>query len=189
MFIQEFYSNIHDINISIPQFATTFWGTCIVVTPDFISEVLHVSQVAHPNYPSCECLRTVSRDELLSHFCKTPSIWGGKQNTLSLGFAKGPRFLNIVMIFTLTPLSHYNSITKSRACFLLSLLGDLSIDFPSHFITFVLDVYQDTSTRDNFIFPSAIMRILRHFSISILDSPYYTTMGAISVGSVRWSKA
>ena len=74
MFIQEFYSNIHDINTFVPRFATTFRGTRIVVTPDLISEVLHVSWVAHPNYPSCERLRTVSRDELLSHFCETPSI-------------------------------------------------------------------------------------------------------------------
>ena len=33
------------------------------------------------------------------------------------------------------------------------------------------------------------MRILRHFSIPIPDSPYFTTMGAIDAGSVRWSEA
>ena len=112
-----------------------------MVTPDLISKVLHVPRVVHPNYPNCEHLRTVSRDELWSHFCKTPSKWGGKQNTPCLGFAKGLRFLNMVMTFTLTPLSHYNSITKPHARFLLSLLKDLSIDFPSHLITFVLNVY------------------------------------------------
>ena len=65
----------------------------------------------------------------------------------------------------------------------------LSIDFLSHFITSILNVYLDTTTRDRLIFPLAIMRILRHFSISIPDSPYYTTMGPISAGSVLWSKA
>ena len=74
MFIQKFYSNIHGINTSVPQFATKFRGTRIVVTPDLISEVLHVLRVAHPDYPGCDHLRTVSRDELLSHFCETPSI-------------------------------------------------------------------------------------------------------------------
>ena len=34
MFIQEFYSNIHDINTDVPQFVTTFRGTHIVVTPE-----------------------------------------------------------------------------------------------------------------------------------------------------------
>ena len=63
------------------------------------------------------------------------------------------------------------------------------IDFPSHFITFILDVHQDTTTRDKLIFPSAITQILRHFSIPIPDSPYFTTMGAIDVGFVRRSKA
>ena len=182
VFIQKFYSNIHGINTSIPQFAITFRGTRIVVTLDLISEVQHIPKVAHPDYLGCERLRTMSRDELLSHFYETPS------NTLCSSFAKGPRFLNMVMTFTLTPLSHYNSITESRARFLLSLLEDLSIDFPSHFITSILDVYLDTTTRDKLIFPSAITQILQHFHIPIPDSPFFTTMGAISADSVRQSE-
>ena len=62
----------------------------------------------------------------------------------------------MVMTFTFTLLSHYNSITESYAHFLLSLLEDLSIDFPSHFITSILDVYLDTTTRNKLIFPLAI---------------------------------
>ena len=102
---------------------------------------------------------------------------------------KRSEILNMVMTFTLTPLSHYNSITEPCARFLLPLLEDLSIDFPSHFITSILDVYQDTTTYDKLIFSSAITRILHHFSILIPDSPYYTTMGAIDAAFVRWSKA
>ena len=95
----------------------------------------------------------------------------------------------MMMTFVLTPLSHYNSITESRAPFLLSLLEDLSIDFPTHFITSIIDIYQDTTTRDKLIFSSAIMQILHHFSIPILDSHYFTVMGAISAAFVRQSKA
>ena len=95
----------------------------------------------------------------------------------------------MVMTFVLTSLSHYNSITKSRARFLLSLLEDLTIDFPFHFITSIIDVYQDTLTHDKLIFPSVITQILCHFSIPILDSPYYTVMGAISAASIWWSEA
>ena len=40
----------------------------------------------------------------------------------------------MVMIFILHHLSHYNTITEPRARFLLSLIEDLSIEFPSHFI-------------------------------------------------------
>ena len=105
------FLHIHGINTSVPRFTTTFQGTHNVVTPDLISEVLHVPKVSHPDYPGCEHLRIVSRDEVLSHFYEMPSSWGGKQNTPCSGFAKGPRFLNMVMGFTLTPLSHYNSIT------------------------------------------------------------------------------
>ena len=99
----------------MPQFVTTFRSTRIVVASDLIFEVLHIPKVMHPDYPSCDCLRIVFRDELFSHFCETLSIWGGKLNTPCSGLAKGPRFLNIVMTFTLTHLSHYNSITKPRA--------------------------------------------------------------------------
>ena len=68
------------------------------------------------------------------------------------------------MTFVLHPLSHYNSITEPHARFLLSLLEHLTIDFPSHFILSLIDVYRDTATHDKLItathdkliFPSAI---------------------------------
>ncbi|KAL0014649.1 hypothetical protein SO802_001718 [Lithocarpus litseifolius] len=151
---------MHGIDTTVPRFVTTFRGTRIVVILNLIFEVLHVLNVAHPDYLGCDHLWNVSRDELISHFCETPFIWGGKLNTLCSGFAKGSRFLNMVKTFTLTPLSHYNSITKPRARFLLSLMEDLSIDFPSYLITSIIYVYQDTTTCDKLIFPSAIMRIL-----------------------------
>ena len=179
---------MHGINTSVPQFVTTFRGTLTVVTLDLISKILHVPRVSHPVYLGCQRLRTMSKDELLSHFCETPSIWGKRQNTPCSCFAKGPRFLNMVMTVGLTPLSHYNS-TEPHARFLLSLLEDLSIDFPTHFIISIIDVYRDTVTHDKLIFPSAITRILHHFSIPIPVSPFYTIMGAISAASVRRSEA
>ena len=86
-----------------------------MVTLDIVSEVLHVPRVAHPNYLSCERLRTVSKDELMSAFCVHPSDWGDRQFTPCSAFAKGPHFLNMVMTFVLHPLSHHNSITEPRA--------------------------------------------------------------------------
>ena len=80
-----------------------------------------------------------------------------------MAFAKGPRFLNMVMNFVLHPLSHYNSITEPRALFLLSLLEHLTIDFSSHFILSIVDVFRDTTTRDKLIFLSATTRISRPF--------------------------
>ena len=74
VFIQEFYSNIHGIDTFVSRFVTTFRGTRIVVTPNLISEVLHVPRVAHLDYPGYKHLQTMSRDELLSHFYETPSI-------------------------------------------------------------------------------------------------------------------
>ena len=104
----------------------------------------------------------------MSFFYKAPSYLGEHQNTPCSGFEKDPRFLNMVMTFVLHPLSHYNLITEPRAQFLLSLLEGLTIDFSSHFILFLIDVYKDTATRDKLIFPSTITRILHHVSISSL---------------------
>ena len=148
-----------------------------MVTLDIVSKVLHVSRETHPDYPGCDLLRTVSKDGLMSLFCETPSSWGDHQNTRCLTFAKGSRFLNMVMTFILHPLSHYNTITKSRARFLLSLIEDLSIDFPSHYIFSLIDVFRDT--HDKPIFPLAITRILCHFSVSFPLSDYFFIIGAI----------
>ena len=72
---------------------------------------------------------------------------------------------------------------------MLSLIKDLTIDFPFHFILSLIDVYKDMTTRDKLIFPSAIIRIICHSSVSYLESAHFTVMGAISAVSVRWSKA
>ena len=85
-------------------------------------DLLRVPRIVFPDYPSCERLRTVSRDELMSSFCELPTVWGERLFTPCQPFTKGPRFMNMVMTFVLHPLSHYNSITEPRARFLLSLL-------------------------------------------------------------------
>ena len=70
---------------------------------------------------------------------------------------------------------------------LLSLLEDISVDFPSHFILSLIDVYRDTTTHDKLIFPSTIMRILRHFSVSFPGSDHFPVMGAIDAATVKRS--
>ena len=105
---------MHRFDLSVPLFHTCVQGTRIAVTPQFIADVLHVPKVKFPDYPSCEHLRIVSKDELKFAFCRPPSNWGERQFTYCSDFAKGPRFFNMVMTFVLHPLSHYNSITKPR---------------------------------------------------------------------------
>ena len=57
-----------------------------------------------------KCLRTVSRDELMSAFCERPTAWGKRLFTPCQPFTKGPKFMNIVMTFVLHPLSHYVTV-------------------------------------------------------------------------------
>ena len=189
MLIQEFYSNMHGIDRSVPLFFTRVRGTCIPITPQLVADVLRVPRIEFLDYPSCERLRTVSRDELMSAFCKRPSVWGEHLFTPCRPFAKGPRFMNMMMTFVLHPLSHYNSITEPRARFLLSLLKHLTIDFPSHFILSIIDVHLDSASRDKFIFPSAITRILRHFSVPFPSSDHFTVICAIDYATVKCSEA
>ena len=180
---------MHRFDYSIPQFFTRVRDIRMVVTPEIVCELLHALRVAHPDYPGCQRLRTVSKDKLLSLFCETPFSWGDRQNTSCSAFAKGTRFLNMVMTFILHPLPHHNTITESRARFLLSLLEDISIDFPSHFILSLIDIYRDTTTCDKLIFPLAIIWILRHFSVSFPKSPHFSMMCAIDADTIRQSEA
>ena len=122
---------------------------------------------------------TVSRDELMSSFCECTTAWDKRLFTPCQPFAKGPRFMNMVMTFVLHPLSHYNSITESHALFLLSFLEHLTIDFASHFILSIINVHLDSASRDKLIFPSAITRILRHFSVPFPSSDHFSVMCAV----------
>ena len=189
MIILEFYSNMHRFYYSIPQFVTRVRGIRMVVTLDIVFEVLYVPRVAHPNYPSCERLRTMSKDELSSLFCETPSSRGDRQNTSCSAFVKGSRILNMVMKFVLHPLFHYNTIAKPCARFLLSLIEDLFIDFPSHFMLSLIDVYKDTVTRDKLIFPLVITQLLHHFSVFCPESPHFMFIYAINAATVKRSVA
>ena len=180
---------MHGIDRSVPLFFTRVRGTRIPVTPQLVADVLRVPRIEFPDYPSCEHLRTVSRDELMSSFCERPTAWGEHLFTPCRPFPKGPRFMNMVTTFVLHPLSHYNSIIEPHAQFLLSLLEHLTIDFPSHFILSIIDVHLDSASRDKFIFPSAIMRILRHFSVPFPSSNHFTIMCAIDYATVKRSEA
>ena len=151
--------------------------------------MLHVPRIEFLDYPSCEHLRTMSRDELMSYFCERPTAWGERLFTPCRPFAKGPRFMNMVMTFFLHPLSHYNSITEPRARFLLSFLEHLTIDFPSHIILSIIDVHLDSASRDKLIFPFAITRILRHFSVPFTSSDHFSIMCAIDYATVKRSEA
>ena len=187
--IQEFYSNMHGNDRSVPLFFTLVRGTWILVTSQLVADVLRIPRIEFLDYPSCERLRTVSRDELMSAFCERPTAWGERLFTPCRLFAKGRRFMNIVMTFVLHPLSHYNSITEPRARFLLSLLEHFTIDFPSHFILSIINVHLDSASCDKLIFPSAITRILRHFSVPFPSSDHFTIMCAIYYATVKHSEA
>ena len=151
--------------------------------------MLQVPRIEFPDYPGYKRLRTASGDELMSAFCEYPIAWGERLFTPCQLFAKGPRFLNMVMTFVLHPLSHYNSIIEPCARFLLSLLEHLTIDFPSYFILSIIDVHLDSVSRDKLIFPSAIIRILRHFSVPFPSSDHFTVMCAIDYTTIKRSEA
>ena len=69
---------MHGIDSSVPLFHTRVRGMCIVVTPQLVVDVLHVSRVEHLNYPGCDRLRIVSKDEMISAFYEHHSAWGDR---------------------------------------------------------------------------------------------------------------
>ena len=71
--IQEFYSNIHGIDRFVPHFVTWVRGISILVTLQLVADVLRVPKIEFPDYPSCEHLRTVSKDELMFAFYERSS--------------------------------------------------------------------------------------------------------------------
>ena len=125
----------------------------------------------------------------MSAFCKCPFAWDERLFTPCRPFAKGPKFMNIVITFVLHPLSHYNSITKPHARFLLSLLEHLTIDFPSHFILSIINVHLDSASRDKLILPFVITRILLYFSIPFPYSDHFTIICAINYATIKRSEA
>ena len=64
---------MHGIDRSIPLFFTRVRGTRIPVTPQLVTDMLRVPRVEFPDYPSCEHLRIVSKNELKLDFCERPS--------------------------------------------------------------------------------------------------------------------
>ena len=59
---------MHEIDHSVPLFFTHVRGTRIPITPQLVTDVLRVPRIEFPDYPGCELLRTMSRDELMSTF-------------------------------------------------------------------------------------------------------------------------
>ena len=71
---------------------------------------------------------------------------------------------------------------------MLSLLEHLTIDFPSHFILFIIDVHLDSVSRDKLIFSSIITRILCHFSVPFPSFDHFSIMCAIDAATIKHSE-
>ena len=59
---------MHGIDRSVPHFFTRVRGTHFRITPQLVTDMFRVPRVEFPDYPSCERLRTVAKDELMFAF-------------------------------------------------------------------------------------------------------------------------
>ena len=64
--IQEFYSNMHEIDRLAPLFFTRVRGTHIPIILQLVADVLRVPRIEFPDYPSYEHLDCVQG---LAHVC------------------------------------------------------------------------------------------------------------------------
>ena len=69
---------MHGIDLSVPLFFTHVRGTHIPITQQLVADVLRVPRIEFPDYPSCERLKTMSKDELMAAFYECPSNWGDR---------------------------------------------------------------------------------------------------------------
>ena len=65
---------MYRIDRSVPLFFTRVRDMCIPITPQLVMDVLRVPKIEFPDYPSCERLRTMSKDEIIVAFCERPSV-------------------------------------------------------------------------------------------------------------------
>lgn len=114
-------------------------------------------------------------------------LWGNTLNFTTHDFAKGSRTLNMVMTFVSLHDLTITLLLSLMLVFLSSLLEGLSMDFPSHVIISIIDIYHDIATSDKLIFPLTITRIITHMHIAIPSSPLFTIIGAISKESMQRS--
>ena len=66
---------MHEIDHSVPLFFNHIRGMCIPVTLQLVADVFRVPRVEFLDYPSCERLWTMSKNELKSAFYERPSEW------------------------------------------------------------------------------------------------------------------
>ena len=119
---------MHGLDSSIPLFHTCARGTHIVVTLELVFDVLRVPKVEHPDYPDCEHLMTVSKDEMIFAFCECPADLDDRQFTPCKPFAKGPShfILSIIDVYR-------DTATRDKLIFPLTItqiLCHFSIPFP-----------------------------------------------------------
>lgn len=95
----------------------------------------------------------------------------------------------MIMMFVFTPISHYNTITKTCAWFLYCLLECLSIDFPSQLILSILDMHLDTANHEELVFPSPITHILTHFGVSFSSTGHCHVIGTLRKGTISRSSS
>ena len=62
---------MHGFDFLVPHFFTRVQGTRIVVTSQIVTDVLRVPRVEFLDYPGCEHLKIVSKDDFLS--CSGPT--------------------------------------------------------------------------------------------------------------------
>ena len=91
--IQEFYSNMHGFDYSIPLFVTRIRGTRIVVTLDIVSDVFHIPKVAYLDYLVVSALGLCPKMSLYLLFVSVPLIGVIISSLLVRPFLKGLSFL------------------------------------------------------------------------------------------------
>uniref|UniRef100_A0A2N9ERH9 Putative plant transposon protein domain-containing protein n=1 Tax=Fagus sylvatica TaxID=28930 RepID=A0A2N9ERH9_FAGSY len=106
-------------------------------------------------------------DTIMSYFSEETIAWGSSSKCGSQSFTAKTRVFNLIMSFNILPLSHWNTLSKSRARFLYAFMKGVSIDLPSVICREMIEMHHCKDTASLLNYPCLITRLFTYLEITL----------------------
>ena len=164
--IPEFYSNFINIQAEKNEFDFFFRNKIYHISPDLVSTALQLLRVSEAGYPFAPTTDPTD-DTIMSYFSEKTMAWGSSSKCGSQSFTAKTRVFNLIMSFNILPLSHWNTLSKSRARFLYAFMKGVSIDLPSVICREMIEMHHCKDTSSLLNYPCLITRLFTYLKITL----------------------
>ena len=164
--IPEFYSNFINIQAEKNEFDFFFRNKIYHISPDVVSTALQLLRVSEAGYPFAPTTDPTD-DTIMSYFSEKTMAWGSSSKCGSQSFTAKTRVFNLIMSFNILPLSHWNTLSKSRARFLYAFMKGVSIDLPSVICREMIEMHHCKDTASLLNYPCLITRLFTYLKITL----------------------